>query len=200
MSRSIELLSDLVIKNVVSVSTVRSDTGAKNKRTNRSVWAIINKYEGETVYTQRDKKAISNSSCIVLLPMGSSYEWVCTRAGRFFSVEFECDTVCEEIFTYDVKNSDEITDIFRRLERSFNLGGISSRTESIIGVYSIIQKALEADEKKRSPERERKKILPAIEYILEHYNEDISNDFLAKIRNFQSAGSKNLSILRGKNV
>ena len=53
---TIDILSDLVITKVYSVSTLYTPEKTKLKRNNRERWAAVIKYEGETVYSSNGKR------------------------------------------------------------------------------------------------------------------------------------------------
>ena len=55
---SIELLSNLVITKVHSVSTLYNPENTKLKRNDRERWAAVIKYEGETVYLVEDQREL----------------------------------------------------------------------------------------------------------------------------------------------
>ena len=44
------ILSNLIITKVYSATTMYNEIGAKANRTDRPCWAILIKYEGETLY------------------------------------------------------------------------------------------------------------------------------------------------------
>ena len=93
-------LSNLIITKIHSVSTMYTEKTTNTKRTNRPLWAIVVKYEGETLYESNGKKYIYNINNINILPKGSSYNWICTESGHFSIVEFECEASHSEIFSF----------------------------------------------------------------------------------------------------
>ena len=76
-------LANLVITKVHSASTLYTPQNTKLKRNDRQRWAVVIKYEGETVYTSGEKRFLSNLAHVVILPKGCSYDWQCTRSGHF---------------------------------------------------------------------------------------------------------------------
>ena len=68
-----EVLSKLVITKVHSVSTLYNPVGTKARRTDRSRWAVVIKYEGETVYMAAGKRYLSDLNHIMILPKSSTY-------------------------------------------------------------------------------------------------------------------------------
>ena len=69
-----ELLSNLVITKVYSVSTVYTLKNAKSRKIVRPRWAVVLKYEGETVYHSNGKSYLSDLSHMVILPKGCTYD------------------------------------------------------------------------------------------------------------------------------
>ena len=99
-----ELLSNLVITKVHSVSTLYTPEKTKLKRNDRQRWAVVIKYEGETVYTSNGKRFLSDIGHIVILPKGCSYDWQCTRSGHFSIIEFESEKTFEEPFSFQTRS------------------------------------------------------------------------------------------------
>ena len=67
------LLSNLVITKVFTASTFYSPQNKKGRRNNRSQWALVIKYEGETTYLSEGKRYLSDLNHVVILPKGCSY-------------------------------------------------------------------------------------------------------------------------------
>jgi len=178
---TIDILSDLVITKVYSVSTLYTPEMTKLRRNDRQRWAVVIKYEGETVYSSNGKRFLSDIEHIVILPKGCSYEWQCTRSGHFSIIEFESEsTFCEPI-SFSVKNGEKILKKFKDLEYKRNLKKPMVELESIRDTYSILLVLMQAVEARYLPTEKQQKIAPAVEYISQHYNENITNDELAEI-------------------
>ena len=96
---NLEILSDLIITKVYSATTMYTEANTKNQRNNRQNWAIVIKYEGETIYTAKGKTYLSDINNIAILPKGCSYEWCCTHSGHFLIIEFESELICGDIFS-----------------------------------------------------------------------------------------------------
>ena len=176
---SLNILSNLIITKVCSVSTLYSPENKKARRVNRPLWAIILKYEGETVYTSGGKKYLSDLSHIAILPRGSSYDWHCTREGHFCTVEFECGAAYPELTVFPVKNGEQILKMMKELERKRDLGDPMIELISIRDIYSIIL-LLAGGEEGYLPTAKQRMIDHAIEYISAHYNEKVTNERLAE--------------------
>ena len=179
---SVNLLSNLVITKVHSVSTIYTPENTRNRRKKRSCWAILIKYEGETVYTSSGKTIRSDLSHVVILPKGCTYDWQCTRSGHCSIVEFECDATSDLPMSFSVKNGEKLLMLFQRLEYRRNCSVPMISLESIRDTYSILLAILEqARPEKYLPIEKRQKIDAAIEYISQNYNTRITNEELAAL-------------------
>lgn len=176
-----DFLSNLVIKKVLSVNTIFGDKGASGKREKRANWAIILKYEGETEYKSGGKTFISNNENIVILPKGSYYQWVCKKAGRFFTVDFSCDLSCDEIMSFPISSNEKIIKAFKQLEYKLIAKNRFYKIEAIKLTYDIILTILSLSAKSYLPKDKREKIQIALDFMAENYSSNITNDTLASL-------------------
>jgi len=174
-------LTDLVISKVNSVTTLFSPENKGSRRVDRPCWAVVIKYEGETYYDSCGKRFYSDASHLVVLPKGCTYDWKCTKSGRFASIEFESDATYTEPIPFAVQNSEKILKMFKNLEYKRNLKPASSQMESIRDTYSILLALLQASEEAYQPAARKQKVDKAIEYISQNYNKKITNDTLAAV-------------------
>lgn len=178
---SYNVLSDLIITKILFASTMYNKKEAENKRTNRERWAIISKYEGETIYSSCGKQYVSNKNNLVILPKGCSYKWKCTKSGHYSVIEFESELTYDEIMIFPVKNSEKILKIFKNLETARMRNDDISRLESMRDIYTILSTLAASEPKKYLPSEKQHKIAPAVNYITENYNIKIKNDELAAL-------------------
>lgn len=178
---SIDILSNLIITKIYSATTMYTEKNKKAKRVNRSCWAFVIKYEGETVYLSQGQKILSDKNNLVILPKGCSYEWSCTREGHYMIVEFESDLICKDVLSFYVENSDNILKIFKALEHKRTVRKTMCEVESIRDMYSIFLMLSQNIQKKYFPADKRSKITSALDYITENYNTEIKNEDLAKL-------------------
>ena len=181
-----EILSNLIITKVYSATTMYTEKNAKVKRSNRSKWAIVIKYEGKTMYVSKGKSYLSDIHNLVILPKGCSYEWCCTQSGHFSIIEFASDLVCNDIFRFNVKNSEKILKLFKELEYKRMLRKPMYETESIRDTYSILLMLMQSVQKKYLPAEKINKISPALDYIAKNYNKNMRNDVLANLCNLST--------------
>ncbi len=175
----LDILSNLIISKINSVTTMYSEKNTKAKRNNRYCWGIVIKYEGATVYVSKGKTYRSDANHPVILPKGCSYEWNCLASGHYVMIDFECDIVCDEIFRLSVDNSEKILKLFKELEYKRTLRKPMNEMESIRDTYSILLMMTKTISKKYLSSGKRDKINPALDYIAKNYNQNIKNDDLA---------------------
>ncbi len=176
-----KLLANLIIEKVHSVTKIYNEKGAEAKRDSRRCFAIVIKYEGETVYLSGGRAIVSNKDNIVILPKDSKYEWKCTQSGHYISLEFDSTASFTDIISLHIENSDEILKILNKLEYKRLIKKPMYQAESIRDAYTVILKLAENLERKYVPEEKAEKLRPASEYMTEHYTESLSNDFLASL-------------------
>lgn len=177
----IDVLSNLVITKVRSVSTMYSPQNKKVTRKDRSRWAVVIKYEGQTVYSVNQKQFLSDANHIVILPKGCSYDWVCTKAGHFSIIEFESEQVASEPLVFPVKSCEKFLKMFKDLEQKRTLKQPMVEMESIQNTYSILLSLAQTQSDPYMPTEKQQKISAAVEYISQHYTENITNDELADL-------------------
>lgn len=176
-----DILSDMVITRVVSITTLYSNENIERHRTNRPMWAIVIKYEGETRYKSNGKEFVSNINNIAILPKGCSYDWKCVKAGHYTVIEFDCQTIYDNIFSFPVSNGEKILKSAKKLEYEMMSKNEFTRLECIKEVYAIILNLLQGVPRKYSSSDKQKKIAPAIDYIAQNYNQKLHNDTLASM-------------------
>ncbi len=177
----IDVLSNLVITKVLWASTLFNPEGAKAKRNNRSAWAVAIKYEGQTVYTANGRNFISDLNHLVILPKGCAYEWQCTQSGHCTMIEFESEMTYDGIFGFSVRNGKKLLKMFKDIEYKKTVNRPMAEIEKIRDVYSIILALVNSAPKKYLPTDRQRKIAPALEYISQNCNRNITNDELAKV-------------------
>lgn len=172
-------LSDLIITRVRSATTLYTPENATAKRTDRRRWAVVIKYEGETVYSFGGKQLVSDACHVVLLPKGASYEWRCTRAGHCAILELECTACCGEPVSIPVKSSEQLLQLFRELEYKRDRKKPLTELESLRDAYTLLLTLAKLGAEPYAPTDKQQKIAPALEYVARNYSKNITNDQLA---------------------
>ena len=162
------------------------ESGRILRRNNRSNWAIVIKYDGETIYTNNGKKFLSNIENMIILPKGTTYEMQCLKAGHFSIIGFESDIEHNKILPFPIKNAEKILELFRKMEYKRNLKGPMYELECIETTYSIIIQLAKESSRKYMPNTKQQKLVPAIDYIAENYAKKIKNEDLAALTGFST--------------
>ena len=118
---------------------------------------------------------------MVILPKGSNYEWICTKSGYYYTIEFDCDKTFDYIFSFPINNSEKILKIFKDLEYKRTLKSTFYELECIKGTYDIILQLLQASPRIYQSADKVRKIQPAVDYIAQNYNKTVTNDELAAL-------------------
>ena len=176
-----DILSNLLITKVCSVSTIYTPVKAKMKKPPRERWGIPIKYEGKTVYESSGKTFISDQKHIVILPKGCAYDWECTVPGHFTILEFESPHTYHEPISFSVKSCEKLLSVFKELEAKRNRKDTHVELESIRDAYSVILSLIRSREGEYAPSARQSKIAPAIEYVSQNYNKNLTNDELAEL-------------------
>ena len=176
-----KILSNLIITDIISAHPLYSEENVRSKQSSRSCWAIIIKYEGETVYAVGNEKFISNINNIIMLPKGLTYEWQCTKAGDFFVLNFEANITHNKILTFPTSSGEKILRALKSIESKRNTKRPMYIPECIKGTYDIILALVGSPNQKYMPSNKAAKIQPAIDYIRKNYSSSIKNDELASM-------------------
>ena len=178
---SLDILANLVITKLYSVSTLYTPENTRTKINDRPRWAVVTKYEGETIYTSNGKSFLSDLNHMVILPKGCSYDWECTKSGHFSIIEFESEPVFCEPISFTVKHGEKFLKQFKELEYKRNLRNFMFEAESIMDTYAIILSLVRSASEAYIPNSKQKKLQLAIEYISQNYSKNITNDTLSAI-------------------
>ena len=176
-----DILSNLIITDVVAAYDMYSTPGGIRSMAERPNWAILIKYEGETLYAANEKHFVADANHIMLLPKGATYDVECTQAGHFALIEFICEYTSPEPICISTKDGKAIWNQFKELEYRRNLKRDMHKIESIKNVYLIILSLAKSISEKYSPNHKLKRIQPAIDYISQNFTQSISNDKLAEL-------------------
>lgn len=176
-----DILSRLTVEKVYSITSMYTEANKTFKRKNRPQWAIVIKYEGETLYKSKGVSYTSNMNNIIILPKGCFYEWHCTKAGHFYTLEFECPLTYDGIFAFQLKNSEKLLNLFKQLEYTRTAKLPMYEMKNIRDTYSALLMLTESIHKPYIPDSRYQKLLPAMEYITNNYTTTITNDALAQL-------------------
>lgn len=180
---SLNTMPDITITKIYSANRIlTSPIGITTKRFKRSQWALVLKSKGKTYYSSNGKEILSDCFHPVLLPKGCSYSWKCVESGECIIIEFDASETFDEIFSFNLSDSNYILDNFAKIEKLMNFKNTNTKLESLYLLYGILIFLMKSLRKDYVPKQKQALIEPAINYVAEHYqNCDINNDFLAKL-------------------
>ena len=69
---------------------------------------------------------LSDKTHPLILPKGSSYTWQCVDAGEGILIEFQADSECKDIFSFDISDNSIITKAYIQIEKLLNIKNISN--------------------------------------------------------------------------
>lgn len=176
-----EILSNLMIREICSVSTMYTEKETASKRKKRPLWALAIKFEGETRYTANGKEYLSDTHHVTLLPKGCDYDWRCTKSGHFSIVEFDCDVLSKEILSFSVKSVDVFRNALRRMELNRTLKKPAYRLEEMKELYGLLYLLAKNEPQEYLPSDRERKIARVLEYIAENCHRGLCNDELAAV-------------------
>lgn len=174
-----ELLAHLVITRVVAVNNAFSSQNLKGRRVNRQRWALMYKYTGKTAYTCNGKRYLCDAGTVLLVPRGCTYEWCSLEGGWFASLEFDSELTCEDILPFPAPA--DFDQAMQALEHQWRHGGAYARMTCTRDIYTILLKLFKASAKLYSSSGRQQKIQPAVDYMIDHFSENIKNDDLAEM-------------------
>ncbi|MBQ9784913.1 MAG: helix-turn-helix transcriptional regulator [Clostridia bacterium] len=170
----------MAVLRVLSVNTIFTEVNATAVRKKRENAALVLKWEGETVYADcRGERVLSNAAHPVLLPKGSDYEWRCTKAGWYTIVEFDTDFVCEQITGFACADAERMRQRFQALELESIRKKPYWQFKACGALYEMLYELFTTGSGEYTPSDKLEKIKPAVDYMIAHYNEALSNDLLA---------------------
>lgn len=135
---------DMVITDIINISTVYSKKGHTYTAENRKSFALSFCESGSITYTVNGKNVISDKNCAVILPRHGNYSLYATKTGYFPLVDFTCENVPDlnDIISVRLKNPEFYLKEYRKLLK-YDIYGMG-RAKKISALYNIID--LMADE------------------------------------------------------
>jgi len=176
-------LSNLSIQNIVSANRIYTQKNGSLTKNDRPYWGISIKLSGETRYICNGVETVSNQYNVVLLPKGSSYFWK-SSGGECLLIDFDADCTAEELISFRIKDNFKIVDLFNKIQSLLILTPTYYKMKSMQLLYKLLLLLFESENKKYIPSKKTEKITPAVEYIVQHYDDsEITGEFLSELCN-----------------
>lgn len=179
-------LSNIVLKDLYAVNVVMLNNKNTHQRIDRPCYAFSLKIEGETVYTCKGKKYLSNIGNLVLLSKGANYSFSCTEAGECIIVEFDADFIGLEFDIISIPLSktsqQELQKHFVNISNTWKAKKDNYMLKCKSLFYEILSEINLEENTSYTPTYLKKTIEPAINYINLHFEDiNISIDSLAAL-------------------
>lgn len=167
---------------VLSSGRVMKSAGYTTHQPGRISWGIALKISGLTYYYQDGKQFRSDKNHVLLLPKNGRYSWACREAGECLMINFDAPETGDTIQSIEISDSGEYLAAFTKIERSMRLDNPLRHPETMQQLYGILLFLARSANKKYAPRDKQEILLPAMDYLLEHYADPrITNDFLAHL-------------------
>ncbi len=166
-------LTNIVIKEILSVITVFSPKGRRDTTYNRSCYGLSFTTDGQITYTHNKKTFVSNKNNVVILPKGQTYQIHGDKDGLFPVVNFECEGfLCDTITILPIENIASVVKEFEHFKNAF----IHRKNRLLImGLfYNLLYNISNYSICTSNP------LSKAIEFIENNFSSKITNEALAK--------------------
>lgn len=166
-------LTNIVIKEILSVMTVYSEKGMQHTMDNRSSYGLSFTTQGQITYTHKKKNYVSNKYNAVILPKGQTYHIHGDKKGLFPVINFECEGfLCDTITILPVENIASVVKIFEQIKTYF----IHKKNRLlIIGLfYNLLYHISNANISSSNP------LASAVEFLENNFTSEITNKILAE--------------------
>lgn len=176
-------LSNLSIQNVISANRMYTQKNISTTKKDRLYWGISIKIDGETKYNCKGEEIISNANNIVILPKGANYFWN-SSGGECLLIDFDSETTADSIISFHVKDNSKIIELFNKIQTLLVVKPPHYNIKSLHLVYKLLVLLLESENKKYVPSHKTEKIAPAVDYMVQNYNDsNITGEFLSSLAN-----------------
>ena len=166
-------LSNIVIKEILSVVTVFSPKGRRETTYNRDCYGLSFTTDGQITYTHNNNTFVSNKNNVVILPKGQTYKIHGDKDGLFPVINFDCEgTLCDTITILPIENITSLSKDFEHIKNCFIHK--KSRLMIISLFYNMISNISNANIFASNP------ISGAIEFLENNLSSKITNEELAK--------------------
>lgn len=165
----------------------KKDSFTRFKTTNCSYYQLLYKLSGEAVITYGNKSITEKSDYIRFTPKPenggtTNYTALVKEQGESINIGFTTDTqIPNEILAITLSNHLELKEQFQKLHKVWYYKRDGYYYESLSILYNILSK-IQQGESQYITSKSYRMILPAINYIDEHFTDlNIDCEFLAKL-------------------
>lgn len=174
-----DFLKDMVVTGLEGCAATFTEKGAAKIHRRRGLWLLSLKYTGETVYTCNGKQIVNDLNNAVLLPDGCDYSWRCTEEGYFIFIQFASNLTFSEIIPVPLSDGKALLKRMQEYHTIYTSRQPFYRMHCTAELCSMLQSMLQPLTQGYTLSVKQKKIQPAMDYIISHYTQPITNDELA---------------------
>ena len=165
-------LNEIIITDIVDVSTVFSPKGRQETMTNRKCYGLSFTSDGQITYTHNGISYIQDRHHAVILPKEQSYTIHGNKDGKFPVINFESSNLF--IDTITILPIDNVDFIMKEFEQIKKLQLLKNNRLSVMSSFYNILNYLEHSNKAGT-----NSLAPAIKYLEKNYSQDVTNSKLA---------------------
>jgi AraC-like DNA-binding protein len=174
----------MIISRIWAINRINLVRQVPIVRENRERWAIAIKTAGQTLYTACGHHYLSDASHVVILPAGSTYNWISREPGECIMFEFDAghryDT--QDLISIRINSPTEISSIAQKLEHLWVFKKPAYAVKCLAGLYDIVSRLAEAELLRYEDVKKHRVIMPSVTFLETHYHEhNLNNDHLAAL-------------------
>ena len=178
------ILNTICATGLTSIFTVKYDRGVERSMVSRAWYGMSLAIDGEIVYHHNGKDIVSDPGHLVILPMGGTYHFECTKPGRFTLVNFYCTDSFRhsDFLRIPIKNPDVFLKHHKILEQMYSL----NNPDNFANLMSVFYKMLSTVSGDSADAVANKGDIPAVlrpslEYLKEHISDpELTNSAIAQ--------------------
>ncbi|MBQ7660440.1 MAG: helix-turn-helix transcriptional regulator [Clostridia bacterium] len=174
-------LGKITVTKICAALIVKNGQFPYRKITDRQWYGICFAKSGRMVYTMNGKDYVSDPKHVLILPKGGTYTSLCSQAGEFPLINFQCDDAFapDTILSFPIENAESYAGDIAKMERISYVRPQTMHLNCLRIFYEILhrlQKSIISNEE----EKRFAIIRPAIRYLEEHFaDSNLHNTALA---------------------
>ena len=155
-----------------------------NNGKNRTVYSLVYKTSGKTIYHYNNKEYVSDSEHIVFIAKNKPYVMDCIKTGTCIMIDFDLVNNIDTFYSFKINDTQKVYQTFLNLYKIWTNKNTNGITEILSLLYPTLQKVFALQDLSYSSKTKISKLTPAIEYIENNFTSpNISNEFLANLCN-----------------
>ncbi len=137
------VLNTICATHITNVFTVKYDRGVERNMVLRAWYGMSLAIDGEIVYHHNGKDIVSDPGHLVILPMGGTYHFECTKPGRFTLLNFLCTDSFHhsDFLRIPIKNPDVFIKHHKLLEQMYSLNNPDNFARLMSVFYKMLSMA-----------------------------------------------------------